>query len=92
MGGEGSMAQANQSLKLNRGQLRKRSFKDLKSLMMSQSGKTTLEFQKIDPEELSRIKSEIRLRAKKEQKKIILIYIISLIITIALIGITFQFA
>ncbi len=92
MGGEGSMAQANQSLKLNRGQLKRRSFKDLKSLMMSQSGKTTLEFQQIAPEELSRIKNEIRFRAKKEQKKLILIYIISLIITITLIGITFQFA
>lgn len=84
MGGEGSMAYANQSLKQNRRQLRKRRFKDLKDLMKSHSKKTTLEFKEIAPEELARIKSEIRLRAKKEGKKTILIYAFAVIIALIL--------
>lgn len=89
MGGEGSMAQANQSLKLNRGQLRGRHFRDIKDLMKSYSGKTTLEFDKIAPEELLKIKQKIRLKAKKEKEKRIIAYIIS---TIVMIIIIFQYA
>ena len=85
MGGEGSMAHANQSLKLNRSLLKKRNFRDRKDLMRSQSGKTIVEFDKIAPEELARIKSEIRLRAKKRQRKIIIVYIILGSITFGLL-------
>lgn len=85
MGGEGSMAFANQSLKQNRGLLRKRRFKDIKGLMKSHSKKTALEFKKIAPEELARIKTEIRLRAKKERKRAILIYALAVVIAIAII-------
>lgn len=92
MGGEGSMSAANQSLKLNRSQLRGRSFHDMKDLMRSYSGKTTLEFEKIDPEELLKVKELIRAKAKKEQKKQIVVYIVSAIITIILIYIIFQYA
>lgn len=81
MGGEGSMSQANQSLKYNRGQIGRRKFKDIKDLIRAQSGKTPLEFDKIDPQELERIKQEIRLKAKKENRKLILVYVISLLVT-----------
>lgn len=84
MGGEGSMSYANQSFKQNRRQLRKRRFKDLKDLMRAHSEKSTLEFKEIAPEELARTKNEIRLRAKKERKKAILIYALSVIIALAL--------
>ena len=92
MGGEGSMAHANQSLKLNRSQLRGRSFRDMKDLMKSYSGKTTLEFEKIDPEELIKVKELIRAKAKKEQQKQLAVYIITVIITLILILIVFQYA
>lgn len=81
MGGEGSMSQANQSLRYNRGQIGRRKFKDIKDLIRAQSGKTIIEFEKIDPEELAGIKKEIRLKARKEQRKLILVYIISVLIT-----------
>ena len=92
MGGEGSMAYANQSLKLNRGQLRGRSFRDMKDLMKSYSGKTTLEFDEIAPEELFKIKEKIRSKAKREQQKQFLVYVITAITTIIIISIIFQYA
>ena len=92
MGGEGSMAQANQSLKQNRGQLRGRNFRDMKDLMRSYSGKTILEFEKIDPEELLKIKEKIRINSKRVQQKQVVLYIISVLITLALITIIFQYA
>lgn len=92
MGGEGSMAHANQSLKLNRSQLRGRNFRDMKDLMRSYAGKTILEFEKIAPEELQKIKDEIRQKARKEQQKRLYILLISGIITILLGIIVFQYA
>ena len=83
MGGEGSMSQANQSLKYNRSQTGRRNFKDIKDLMRSSSGKTKIEFEKIDSKELERIKNDIRYRARKRRKKLIILYVvISIIITI----------
>lgn len=90
MGGEGSMSHANQSLKYNRGQLGKRSFKDLKELMRSGSGKTMIEFEKIDPVELGKIKARIREKAQKEKRKEILIFIISFLITATIIFLIFS--
>jgi hypothetical protein len=89
MGGEGSMSQANQSLKYNRGQLGKRKFMDIKDLIRSQSGKTKIEFDKIDPQELKRIKKEIRLKAKKEKRKFIIAFVISIILTAAFFTLIF---
>lgn len=91
MGGEGSMSNANQSLKYNRGQLNRKTFKDLKDLMRSQSGKTVVEFEKISPEELFFIKEEIRRKAKKEQKKLVIAITISIIITSILVFLIFSY-
>ncbi len=92
MGGEGSMAAANQSLKQNRILLRKRKFRDTKDLMRSYSESSTLEFEKIAPEDLSRIKQEIRSKAKREQKKRIIAYLISTSITVGILLLIFQYA
>lgn len=86
------MAQANQSLKQNRGQLRGRNFRNMKDLMRSYSGKTILEFEKIDPEELLKIKEKIRINSKRVQQKQVVLYIISVLITLTLITIIFQYA
>lgn len=92
MGGEGSMAQANQSLKQNRSQLRGRHFRDNRDLMRSYSGKTTLEFEKIAPAELLKIKQLIRFKAREEKEKRIIAYIITAIIMIIIISVAFQYA
>lgn len=69
MGGEGSMSQANQSLKLNRSMLRRKSFRDRKDLMRSFAGTTVVDFEELSPEEMLMIKEEIRAKARKERKK-----------------------
>lgn len=92
MGGEGSMAQANQSLKLNRSQLRGRHFRDNKDLMRSYSGKTTIAFEKIGAEELLKIKQAIRFKARKDKEKRIIAYIITALIMIILIIVAIQYA
>lgn len=89
MGGEGSMSYANQSLRYNRGQLGKRKFRDIKDLLRAESGKTLIEFEKIEPSELEMIKKKIRLKARKEQKKMILVYMISTFITGAILLVIF---
>ncbi len=81
MGGEGSMAHANQSLKQNRSLLRRKQFKKRKILLLSYSGKTVAEFKKIPPKELSLLKEQIKIKARKEQKKTILIFLLSILIT-----------
>lgn len=68
MGGEGSMSQANQSLKLNRSMLRRKSFRDRKDLMRSFAGTTVVDFEELSPEEMLMIKEEIRAKARKERK------------------------
>ena len=69
-----------------------RSFRDMKDLMKSYSGKTTLEFDEIAPEELFKIKEKIRSKAKREQQKQFLVYVITAITTIIIISIIFQYA
>ena len=61
MGGEGSMSSAITSLRNNRSLLKKRKFKDAKGLIINKSGKTELEFKSVTPEELERIKNQIRI-------------------------------
>jgi len=80
MGGEGSMASAILSLKQNRALLKKRSLRDIKSLLQERSGKTELEFKTIPPEALALIKAQIRREAKKELRREILRYLISFLI------------
>jgi len=85
MGGEGSMAHAVVSSRENRKLLKRRKFKDTKALMKFHSGKTELEFKEVTPEELKRIKADIRLRAKKEAKRITLIYFLVSLVLLTLI-------
>ncbi|APU69515.1 MAG: hypothetical protein ABGW91_10755 [Christiangramia sp.] len=92
MGGEGSMSQANQSLKLNRSMLRRKSFRDRKDLMRSFAGTTVVDFEELSPEEMLMIKEEIRAKARKERKKLIIVYLFSVVLTIIIIAWIFQYA
>ena len=85
MGGGGSMAMANNSLKYNKSLIGKRKFKDVKKMIFEQSGKTELEFKQISHLELSQIKREIRLKAKQRAKRnSILLLTITIILIIVL--------
>jgi hypothetical protein len=83
MGGEGSMSSANQSLKYNRALLKRQKFKDIRNLYLQSSGKTKLEFKQVSPEELVLIKERIRIQHKKKVKREIIIFIFSIVVTIA---------
>ena len=85
MGGEGSMAHAVVSSRENRKLLKRRKYKDVKSLLQSYSGKTALEFKKVTPEELKKIKADIRLNAKKEAKKQAMLYVLISVILLVLV-------
>ncbi|MFD2824467.1 hypothetical protein ACFS5M_12365 [Lacinutrix iliipiscaria] len=80
MGGEGSMASANVSLKNNRALKRRRKFRKAKDLMISKSGKTKLEFIEVSHIELERIKEEIRINARKKNRLNIFLLILTIII------------
>lgn len=82
MGGEGSMSSANQSLKYNRGLLKRQKFKDIRNLYLQSSGKTKLEFKQVSPEELVLIKERIRTQHKKKVKREMIIFIFSIVVTI----------
>ena len=82
MGGEGSMSIANQSLKYNRGLLKRQKFKDIRNLYLQSSGKTKLEFKQVSPEELVLIKERIRTQHKKKVKREMIIFIFSIVVTI----------
>ncbi len=66
----------------NRFLLKKRKFKEIKSLILEVSGKTGLTFKEVSPEELTSIKDQIRAKAKKEAKQEIAIYCICIILTL----------
>jgi cell division septal protein FtsQ len=51
---------------------------------LEQSGKTELEFKKVSPAELARIKQEIRKRAKNDARWLLAIYGIFLVLTLAI--------
>ena len=76
MGGEGSMSSAITSLRNNRSLLKKRKFKDAKGLIINKSGKTELEFKSVTPEELERIKNQIRIEAKKRNNRKSIVFVI----------------
>ncbi|NHF61349.1 hypothetical protein FK220_018490 [Flavobacteriaceae bacterium TP-CH-4] len=77
MGGEGSMASAILSLKQNRALLKKRSIRELKDVLREKSGKTELEFKKVDAKDLARLKKEIRKEARTNARNELFFYAIS---------------
>ena len=83
MSGAGHMLHAIKSLKLNRDQLKNRRSKNRHSTS-STNTITKVEFKKVSPEELQKIKSEIRAQAKQSKQKEL---ILSLVITCVLIAI-----
>ncbi len=85
MGGEGSMASAILSLKQNRALLKKRPIRELKDLIYQKSGKSELEFKKISPQELEKIKDEIRKEAQVHARNQVILYVLSAILTGAII-------
>tara|TARA_R110002074_G_scaffold167299_3_gene328401 strand:+ start:80083 stop:80367 length:285 start_codon:yes stop_codon:yes gene_type:complete len=91
MGGEGSMASAILSLKGNRSLLKKRKFRDLKDLLYEKSGSTELEFKKVSPSELAKIKDRIRKEAKSTARREILLYLLSFILTGITIYLIYRF-
>ena len=67
MAGEGSMAAAAASLKMNRAMLKKRSFRELRESYIDASGKKTrISFKEVSPEELAIIREKIKKDANKE--------------------------
>lgn len=85
MGGEGSMSSANLSLKQNRGFLKRNSFKGGTDLYLQNSGNTKLEFKKVSPEELELIKEKIRKQHKENTKKEIIVFVVTIFLTIAIV-------
>lgn len=81
MGGEGAMASATQSLKQNRALIKKRNIRELKDLLYEKSGKTELEFKKVDAQELEKIKIAIRKEAEASARKQAIAYAISFIVS-----------
>ena len=70
------MSSAITSLRNNRSLLKKRKFKDAKGLIINKSGKTELEFKSVTPEELERIKNQIRIEAKKRNNRKSIVFVI----------------
>ena len=58
----------------NRSLLKKRKFKDIKTLLLEESGKTEVEFHKVSSIELAKIKTRIRKEAYRKTQKEIAIY------------------
>ncbi len=85
MGGEGSMAYAIKSLKQNRALLKKRKFKDIKDLLRYETENTQVNFKKVSPTELFKIKQKIRKEAKQQKRVLAFIYAISILLSIVFI-------
>jgi hypothetical protein len=84
MGGEGSMAAANSSLKLNRSQLAKRKERmDKKGVDGSYSNVEMRKFPEATPEQLKLIREKIQLQNKKNRlKQLVLMFAIALFVSI----------
>lgn len=87
MGGEGSMAAANASLKLNRSQLTKR--KEKRRSEGSYANVEMKDFPKASPEQLKLIKEKIQLENRRNRTKQILLLTISMFLTLILLLIFF---
>ncbi len=61
-------------LRVNRGLLKKRKFKDIKQLLIEKCNKTEVKFKEISPKKLAQIKTEIRSKAKENAKRELFIY------------------
>jgi len=72
--GSGFSLDAIKVVRANRSLLKRRKFKDIKSLLLETSGKTEVEFKKISPAELARIKARIRKDAKEVAQRETVIY------------------
>ncbi len=81
----GSASQPMLVIKYNRALLKKRKIKELKELVRKTSGKTALEFKKITPEEMAIVNEKIRAQHRKNIRNRFTIYIISTLLTLALI-------
>ena len=90
MGGAGHMLHAIKSLKMNRAQLKSRKSKHQKDLLGDGSGETKVEFKEVDPQELERIKSEIRAEARKSKLKEIILFIIIIAVILAFLFYAFS--
>lgn len=62
-------------VKANSALLKKRKIKDIKELLLEESGITELEFKKVSPQKLAQIKNEIRRKAKDDALKEIGLYL-----------------
>ena len=76
MGGEGSMLHAIKSLKNNRALVKKRKSRSHSDLLLDGNSKTQVEFKKVSPQELERIKDEIRKEARRGRLKELVICIL----------------
>ena len=70
------MLHAIKSLKMNRAQLKSRKSKNQKDLLSDGSGETKVEFKKVDPRELERIKAGIREKARKSKQNEIILFLV----------------
>ena len=79
----GSASQPMLVIKANRALLKKRKFKDIKDLLLENSGKTELEFKQVSAEEMAIIKADIRKKAKKAYELEIITYFICTFIVLS---------
>ena len=73
---------ANLILKVNRAQLKKRKIRKFKDMLSEASYGSEAKFKKISPDELKKIKSQIRKEASEEYRNEIIRYLFALIATI----------
>ncbi|MBU2946226.1 hypothetical protein [Zobellia uliginosa] len=85
MAGEGFMAHAITSLRTNRALLKKRNYKDLKELCQNGTGKTEVEFKKLNAREWAILKQKIRIQHKNNRQTETMIYVLSLALTFIII-------
>ncbi len=79
----GSASQPMLVIKANRALLKKRKFKDIKDLLLENSGKTELEFKQVSAKEMAIIKADIRKKAKKAYELEIITYFICTFIVLS---------
>lgn len=84
MGGAGHMLHAIKTLKQNRAMLKKRRSSRENDLHAYSTTETKVNFKKVSPEELQRIKGEIRRKANKVKRRDFIITIIIVLIGVGL--------
>ena len=76
---------ANLILKFNRSQLQKRKVRTLKDMLDASFKEEGLEFKKVSAKELESIKQKIRIQARQDAKKAVMISILSCILALILL-------